>query len=1176
MRIGWLGRSCLLAILFSACHLQAAPFIFRQPTNQLVAVGQTASFNVGATGQQPLTYQWLREGTLIPRGTNADFVITNVQFSNAARYSVIVGDASGGNTTSTQATLTVYVPVSITDPPLSQTVFAGNTAQFSVTATGAPAPRYQWFHGNNPLPVTNQTLLITNANSSHAGVYRVRAYNFASFEDSPSVTLTVLEKPKILTHPESQSVLVGSNVLFRVLATGTTPLSYHWSFENVPISVSGISPPTHELALSNLTFTSAGEYRVVVSNDYGTATSEIAVLTILAPARVIGQPQDRFAAAGSDVALVGEAAGTPPLYFQWFFEGTAIPGANDPVLAFSNVQATAAGEYRMAVSNAYGADVSAPVTLLVGKPPFISMQPRDQTNSPGSTVVFSVTAGGDQPLSYRWYFNGAPLAVGTNPDLQLGGIQNAQEGLYRVIVSNPFGSAVSDPAYLNVLPPQLPPLPFTDDFGDSVPIANAYSLRGSGSNVGATREPGEPLHDGRRTEHTVWLSWTAPTNGIVNIRTLESDFDTVLAVYIGNSVSSNSLLLVQSDDDSDGNHESAVAFNAIAGQTYRIAVAGYWRSEGDIIFDLNLKPSVIRLPMFVVNPPHLSVCQNAPVNLRIDFTADENVQLQWFFQNNPVPNAVTVSNIINQVGDEQIGRYQVRIITPTATNFSRIGELQINSRCRTNVFARDKFADAADSGFYVIPSSPDLGKKGGGSYSSAKFGSGSHGYSGTQIFSTIGATAEPGEPNHCGLAAGKSEWFAYQAETNGMLRIDTEGSNFDTILAVYIGPGDSFATLTNIACDDNSGSNGLTSKVIFTATSNTIYWIAVDGKIGSIPQSGNVKLHMNLGNPVSIGAQPLSQNVPSGMPNVTFNVDANGMTNYAFQWRWFGTNLPGATGSNYTRAFASNWHAGPYEVVVRNPINSVTSLVAMLSVYSGTLNITNQPQDSLVLAGANTSFTVGATGVGPLTYQWRFNGTNLPGANSNVLAIVNVQAPNVGVYAVNVTDANGSKLSSNALLAILAAPVITLHPFTHTVTTGSIATLNAAASGTPTPACQWYFNGLPLSGATALTLNIPDFQGSNSGFYFMVASNVAGTAQTTEAELLANSPLRFTNQVVSNGFFSTRLIGEIGKQYQMQWSTNVTNWVNYATNTSSSGIWNFSDAWSNLIIRTYRARTPPE
>jgi hypothetical protein len=1170
---GIVARFVVLAIGLAACSAQAAPSIFRQPTNQVVAIGQTAMFNVGATGLQPLTYQWRKEGAAIPRATNLNLIITNVQPSDAAGYTVTVTDAVGQSTNSTQAVLIVFLPVSILDPPQSLTVLAGTPAQFSVIATGIPPPRYQWFHGNNPVPVTNDTLFIQSANLSQAGPYWVRVFNFASFQDSPSATLTVVQKPVILKQPESQSVLLGSNVVFRVDATGTAPLTYHWSVDNMPIAmVAGAANP-QDLMLSNITFSSAGEYRVVVSNAYGTAISDAATLTLLAPARVITNPQSKSVPAGADVALTGEAAGTPPLYFQWYFGANRIAGANSPMLVLSNVTTTMAGEYRMAVSNDYGSDVSAPAFLSVGIPPTIIAQPRSQTNNAGDNVQFTVGAAGSTPLFYQWFFNGTAIPVGLGPSLFLDQVQNANEGTYRVIVSNPFGAAISDPFYLDVVPPLLPPLPFKDNFAEATPIVNAFSLRGSGSNVGATREPEEPLHDGKRTEHTVWLAWTAPSNGIVNIRTHESSFDTVLAVYVGNLVSSNALDLILSDDDSDPNHESAVAFNALAGVTYRIAVAGFWRSVGDIVFELDFRPSAIRLPMFVFNPPNLGVCFNSPADLRVDYVADENVQIQWLFQNAPLPNAVTISNYISHVGDDEVGRYRVRIVTPTATNFSRIGEIQINSHCRTNVFARDKFADAIDFGHYVSASPSELKKKPGGA-AIPKFGSGAHGYSGSQIFSTIGSTSDPGEPNHCGLAAGFSEWFAYQAETNGMLRIDTEGSSFDTILAVYIGPGDSFTTLTNVACDDNSGSNGITSKVMFQATSNTIYWIAVDGKIGSSPQTGTVKLHMNLGNPISIGAQPQSQTVPSGT-NVAFSVDANGMTNYLFQWRWFGTNLPGATGSNYARAVVNNGHAGPYDVVVRNPINAITSSVATLTVYSGTLNITNQPQSLTVTAGASASFTVGASGVGVLNYQWRFDGTNLPGATSNVLTLLNVQPPNVGTYAVNVTDANGSKLSSNATLTILSAPVITLQPLSHTTPTGQIATLAAGASGVPVPACQWYFNGTLLTGATAFTLNIPNFQGSNSGMYWMVASNIAGTAQTIDAELLADAPLRFTNLLTSNGIFKVRLIGATGTTYVIQWSTNNTNWVSHATNASSSGLWDFTEPWTNWLMRTYRARTPP-
>src|SRR5205814_1409225 len=103
------------------------------------------------------------------------------------------------------------------------------------------------------------------------------------------------------------------------------------------------------------------------------------------------------------------------------------------------------------------------------------------------------------------------------------------------------------------------------------------------------------------------------------------------------------------------------------------------------------------------------------------------------------------------------------------------------------------------------------------------------GYRGTQIFSTVGSTKDPGEPNHCGEPGGASEWYAYQPPASGRLVIDTEGSDFDTVLAVYTGPGTDFQSLVPVACDNNSGSDGRTSKVIFQATKDTVYYIAVDG-----------------------------------------------------------------------------------------------------------------------------------------------------------------------------------------------------------------------------------------------------------------------------------------------------------------------------------------------------------
>lgn len=107
------------------------------------------------------------------------------------------------------------------------------------------------------------------------------------------------------------------------------------------------------------------------------------------------------------------------------------------------------------------------------------------------------------------------------------------------------------------------------------------------------------------------------------------------------------------------------------------------------------------------------------------------------------------------------------------------------------------------------------------------------------ITSTQFSSKEVGEPNHAGNIGGKSVWFEWVAPVAGMVSIDTHGSNFDTLLAVYT--GSSVSTLIEIASNDNDGSANGTSGLSFVATAGTIYKIAVDGFNGA---SGNVMLNL--------------------------------------------------------------------------------------------------------------------------------------------------------------------------------------------------------------------------------------------------------------------------------------------------------------------------------------------
>jgi subtilisin len=103
----------------------------------------------------------------------------------------------------------------------------------------------------------------------------------------------------------------------------------------------------------------------------------------------------------------------------------------------------------------------------------------------------------------------------------------------------------------------------------------------------------------------------------------------------------------------------------------------------------------------------------------------------------------------------------------------------------------------------------------------------------------VNATKESGEPNHANNTGGKSVWYKWTPQASGTTTIDTAGSNFDTVLAVYT--GSAVNSLTHIASNDDDAALGQQSKVSFTANAGTTYQIAVDG-FGAA--AGNINMRL--------------------------------------------------------------------------------------------------------------------------------------------------------------------------------------------------------------------------------------------------------------------------------------------------------------------------------------------
>jgi Metal-dependent hydrolase len=196
----------------------SAPAITLQPQNQTILPGSNVTFSVVATGDVPLSYQWRFNANPLTAASNSSYSITNVQFSDAGNYSVIVTNQSG-SVTSSFAKLTVGVAPTISSQPQSQNTNVGATVSFSVTATGNPPPNYQWRLNGNPISgATGSSYTRTNVQPADTGDYSVLITNIAGSVVSSNATLTVNSgTPLFIAQWNFNSVSADANV-----GTGST------------------------------------------------------------------------------------------------------------------------------------------------------------------------------------------------------------------------------------------------------------------------------------------------------------------------------------------------------------------------------------------------------------------------------------------------------------------------------------------------------------------------------------------------------------------------------------------------------------------------------------------------------------------------------------------------------------------------------------------------------------------------------------------------------------------------------------------------------------------------------------------------------------------------------------------------------------------------------------------
>lgn len=433
-----------------------APTITAQPANATVLAGQPVSFSVMTTGTPTPTYQWRRNGGTLAGQTNATLSLANVNAGDAGNYDVVVTNSVSA-VTSSVAVLTVNVAPTILSQPVSQVVAQGQLATFSVSATGTPAPTFQW--RKNGLSIAGATAARFNVNgatSADAGSYDVVITNIAGSRTSDTVTLTVnapvIGAPVITQQPVGQSVPVDTAVTLSVAASSAgAPLTYQWRRDGEPLS----NAIAATLVLAGPTAVT-GSYSVIVTNSAGSVSSTSALVQFLAsPNRpaINRQPVGLTLVVGATATLFVEASGTGVLSYQWFKDGRAISGATSPELSLGPVTLGAAGVYSATVTGAGGTATTTAATIVINdraSAPVILAQPAPQTVLVGATATFTVEALGNPAPLYQWRRNGAAVTGATSATFAIPNTQSTNAGVYDVAVTNSAGTVTSSLATLSV------------------------------------------------------------------------------------------------------------------------------------------------------------------------------------------------------------------------------------------------------------------------------------------------------------------------------------------------------------------------------------------------------------------------------------------------------------------------------------------------------------------------------------------------------------------------------------------------------------------------------------------------------------------------------------------------------------------------------------------------------
>lgn len=438
--------------------------------------GASPTLTANVSGTFPLAYQWLKNATPIPNATNASLPLPAIQVADAGAYTLTVTNVAGSASTNLTVTVTPSTPPVITTQPTNQVVFANQTVQLNVAATGTGPLSFQWRKEGVNLTtnavtfgITNAQLTIYNLSATNEGDYSVVITNYAGSVTSAVANISILQvaTPTFLTQPPVVvNVLTNAPFSITAVVTGTPTPTLQWQKNNV--NLPGATNAT--LNRQDTNYNGGGNYRLIAANLNGSATSAVTVVSIYDSKlyTVNPAPTNATLAAGGTLRQLFKTYGLPPVNFTLRKDGTNVPGlislpenvftdlySAQYSLTLTNLQPSDSGAYTYVASNTVGGVVTSAVfnVLIQATSAPVVLQPPTNVSvflsTSGTIVNQRVTYSSFYPVTVQWLSNDVVLAGQTSSNLTLG--YTGPQGFdLRAVLANQVGSTTSAVARINI------------------------------------------------------------------------------------------------------------------------------------------------------------------------------------------------------------------------------------------------------------------------------------------------------------------------------------------------------------------------------------------------------------------------------------------------------------------------------------------------------------------------------------------------------------------------------------------------------------------------------------------------------------------------------------------------------------------------------------------------------